>query len=231
MNTFAPRPRPSLHHALTLKLPESLFEHGNPFAKQPAVRLQLGFSWSTQADPALLTLQVRPATHQPCCQMLQLSQFDLQLAFMTLGTLGKNIQDQGAAIDHPATEHLFQIALLTGRQLMIEHDNVRLMQPGRLADFLCLALAGISRCIRCMALAANHSQRLRSGTGSQQAELRQVFLITCRTEIQLDENGTDSVFRHVILTLRVAVPNPAQTKDSIVRIVLADCHRTARHDG
>ena len=52
--------------------------------------------------------------------MLQLGEFNLQLAFMRPGPRGKNIENQTRAIQNPALQQLFQIALLAGRQIVIE---------------------------------------------------------------------------------------------------------------
>ena len=44
--------------------------------------------------------------------MLQLSQLDLQLAFVALGAQREDIQDQRDPVDHAQVEQPFQVALL-----------------------------------------------------------------------------------------------------------------------
>jgi hypothetical protein len=55
---------------------------------------------------------VGPAAHQTGGQVLQLGQFDLQLAFVAARAQGKDVEDQAGAIDDPATPAPFQVALL-----------------------------------------------------------------------------------------------------------------------
>src|SRR5690606_5959896 len=85
---------------------------------------QLGFTWATQADTALLPLQVSPAAHQACTQVVQLGQFDLQLALMGTGALGENIQDQTGTVDDAAFQLTLEVALLARCQHMVEDDQV-----------------------------------------------------------------------------------------------------------
>jgi hypothetical protein len=53
--------------------------------------------------------------------MLKLSQFYLQLAFVALRALGKNVQNQAGTIDYLASEALLQITLLGRRKIMIKN--------------------------------------------------------------------------------------------------------------
>ena len=52
-------------------------------------------------------------------------QFHLQLAFTCPGVAGKNVQDELCAVDHTCLDHLLDIALLRGRQIVIEKDQIR----------------------------------------------------------------------------------------------------------
>src|ERR1700722_7182320 len=71
------------------------------------VRLDLGLTRTAGADPATASYpatslpgQRFPPATQARQQILHLRQFDLRLAFLALGVLGEDIQDQGGAIDH-----------------------------------------------------------------------------------------------------------------------------------
>jgi hypothetical protein len=77
--------------------------------------------------------------------VLQLREFDLQLAFMAFGAQGEYVQDQAAAVHHAALEAAFKVALLTWRQFMIEHHDIRFVQAQHVTDFGDLALAGKQR--------------------------------------------------------------------------------------
>ena len=46
--------------------------------------------------------------------MAQLGQFDLQLAFVSAGALGKDIEDKASPVHDPALEQTLQVALLGG---------------------------------------------------------------------------------------------------------------------
>ncbi len=81
------------------------------------------FAGSAQTDAALLALQVRPASHQSRGQVLQLSQFHLQLSFVAAGALREDIQDKSDAIKHAAAARPFHIPLLGGTQRMIENNE------------------------------------------------------------------------------------------------------------
>ena len=188
----------TLHGALALQLLESALEHGHPLAQQTAVGFQLGFTRATQTDPAFLSSQVSPATHQAGGQMFQLGQLDLQLAFVGLGTQGKNIEDQGISINHAAGKDFFQIALLAGTQFVIENHNIGLLLTHGGGDFFRLALAGVGGGIRRLALAADDAQYPRTGTGGQQLELRQLLGMVAITKVQLHQDGAHGriVVRH-----------------------------------
>ena len=53
--------------------------------------------------------------------MLKLSEFHLQLAFVTMGALREDIENETDAVDDPAVQAFFEIALLRRRQLVIEN--------------------------------------------------------------------------------------------------------------
>ena len=82
-----------------------------------------------------------PAAHQSRGQVTQLRQLDLQLALVAVCTLGKDVQDQTGAVDHPALEEAFQVALLTRAQRMVDQDQVGATGIGRGLDLVQLAAA------------------------------------------------------------------------------------------
>ena len=68
---------------------------GDAVLHPAAVGFQLRFAFAAaHADAALLPRQVAPEPRQPRQQMLQLRQFDLQLAFARAGALREDVQDQ-----------------------------------------------------------------------------------------------------------------------------------------
>jgi len=108
---------------------------------------------------------------------------------VALGAQREDVEDQAAAIDDPHGELAFEVALLAGRQFVVEDDQVRLMQQGGRADFTDLALAGEGRGIGTLATAGDDGQRLRAGAGYQQAEFFQSLGKVAFTKIQLHEYG------------------------------------------
>ena len=70
-----------------------------------------------------LPIQVRPAANEPRLGVRKLRQFDLQVAFVSAGAIGEDVQDQFRARHHPAAQAFFEIALLGWRELVIEDHN------------------------------------------------------------------------------------------------------------
>ncbi len=60
-------------------------------AEQATVGFQLRFAGTAQTDTALLTLEVGPASHQSRRDVLELRQFDLQLAFEAARALREDV--------------------------------------------------------------------------------------------------------------------------------------------
>jgi hypothetical protein len=63
--------------------------------------------------------------------MIQLSQLNLQLALVRACPLSKDIEDQPGPIKHTAFERSLEVALLAGRQGVIENDQLDLAIPDK----------------------------------------------------------------------------------------------------
>lgn len=125
---------------------QPLLQLFHPLLQQAAVGFQLGFARAAQADrTAALTLQVGPAAHQPGGHVPQLRQLDLQLAFMAARTLREDVQDQPGAVDHAPLQVALQIALLTGRQGVVDQHQIRAGGFGSRLDLFQLAAADQGR--------------------------------------------------------------------------------------
>src|SRR3546814_17998774 len=85
------------------------------------------FPYTTLFRSAALTLEVRPHARQPCRQMLQLGQLDLQLAFVTLSPEREDIKYKRNPIHHAQFETSFKITLLSRRKRLIEQNNFSLL--------------------------------------------------------------------------------------------------------
>ena len=118
--------------------------------------------------------------------MLELGQFHLQLAFGTLGTQGKDIEDQAGAIDHPAVERpLFQISFLGGEMFVIEMTrsaSVAAAKRKSLAPCPCRRKSWDRDCGGALdEFGADFATR-RSG---QQADLFELVVVVALAEIEL----------------------------------------------
>ena len=92
---------------------------------------------------------------------------------MALGALGKDLEDQGRAIGHRHTQMPLQIALLGGRQGLIEQDAVGRMDQDQFLDLIGFARAEEQRGIRCTASADDPRHRFIARRSGQQGQLFQ----------------------------------------------------------
>ena len=87
--------RLALGQALAAHEVQFLPDPGDAVLDAASVGFQLRFPFAApHADAALLTRQMSPEPGQPRQQMLELRQFDLQLAFAGAGAPGENIEDE-----------------------------------------------------------------------------------------------------------------------------------------
>ena len=125
--------------ALQFDLLQARRQRLDSLAQQTPVGLKLGFAGTTVADTATpLTLEVGPAAHQARGDVLELRQLHFELAFMTARALREDVEDETGAIQHPALDELFEVALLRRRQRMIEQHQVGVVfgRHGRISSAL-----------------------------------------------------------------------------------------------
>jgi hypothetical protein len=120
--------------------------------------------------------------------MLQLGEFDLQLAFMGTGALREDIENQTGTVEHAALQRALQIALLTWAQGMIEQDELGVVLEYRRADFL--ELAGTYEMLRISgdALAENKCDRLATRGLHQLFELLRILGVGATAEVDMHQN-------------------------------------------
>ena len=133
-----------------------------------AVRFQLGLAGTLGANRALaagarLAFQMGPHARQPGQQILVLGQLHLKPAFLRLGPLGKNIQNEAAAVQHLDPQCLRQHPHLGGGQVVIENDHGSPMATAEFPDLLHFALADEGAGVRRGAVLQHHAHGL--GTG------------------------------------------------------------------
>jgi hypothetical protein len=120
--------------------------------------------------------------------MAQLGQFHLQLALVAAGAQGEDIQDQGGAVQHPALQPAFQVALLHRRQLVVEDHQGSVRGPGRVADLVGLAGAREQGRVRPGALAFHHRGNLEARAGGQQFQFVEALGVIGISEIEGGQN-------------------------------------------
>ena len=99
----------------------------DPLADAAPIDLQHFFAGAARADAGALPRQVRPHAAQPGHQVLQLRQFDLQLAFGRSRALGEDVEDQAGAVHDHRFPLVFEIALLHRREIDVEHHAAHLV--------------------------------------------------------------------------------------------------------
>ena len=86
-------------------------------ADRTAILFQLGFTWSSRANPAPLAREAEAAAFQPRKSVAQLSELNLKPSSCARCALGKNIQDQFTAIHHWAIQQPFQVVQVPANQI------------------------------------------------------------------------------------------------------------------
>src|ERR1017187_9017951 len=86
----------------------------------PPVSFKLGFTGTAGANAAAELGHLHAMPGQPRHHVLQLRQFDLQLAFAGARMPRKNIENELGAVDNPPLDDLLNIALLGRTEIVIE---------------------------------------------------------------------------------------------------------------
>ena len=87
---------------------------------------------------------MRPQAAHPREVVLELRQFDLQLALGATGMAGEDVQDDRRAVDDRESERRFERTLLARRELVITGDHIGIHLGGQRLQFLELARAEIA---------------------------------------------------------------------------------------
>ena len=100
----------------------------NALVNPPPVGFEFGFAGTARADSAAQPRHRRAVAGQPGQQIIQLRQLDLQLAFAGSRAPGENVQDELGPVEDLHVQRFFQIALLRGRQLLVEDHHRRIVK-------------------------------------------------------------------------------------------------------
>jgi hypothetical protein len=127
--------------------------------------------------------------------MLQLSEFNLQLAFVALGPLGKYVENQAGTIQHANLEFVLEVSFLTRRQGVVENGQLGFMGGNQSGKFLNFALADEKPGIRLISFTDQRSYRQGSGRFGKLAQLADGLYVCIRASI--NQNGSLTGFRPV----------------------------------
>ena len=130
----------------------------------PAIDLELGLTRAAGAPiaGALLAELVAPPA-QARQAVAQLRELDLHHAFLAARVLGEDVEDQRDAVDDVDLEQLLEVALLRGRELVVEDHEVDVERVGELLQLLGLARTDVGRGVGRVAPLQHELDRLGAG--------------------------------------------------------------------
>ena len=116
----------------------------------PAVDLELRLTGTAVADESAarataraLLAELLAAAAQAREAVAELRELHLHHALLAARVLGEDVEDQRDAVDDVDLEQLLEVALLRGRELVVEHDEVDVERLGELLQLLRLARADV----------------------------------------------------------------------------------------
>ena len=160
----------------------------------PPIRFQLGFTRSPGANSTTLPAETGPHAGKPREQILILGKLYLKSAFFRAGPLGKNIQNQGTAVQNRYADQFLQRPDISGRKGVIENYHGAFRCLGKHSDFLCLPCANKAVRIRRMPVLQNlrraeSASRLQKCVQFLQTLFRCHFFRRKAIRVQADKNG------------------------------------------
>ncbi len=126
--------------------------------------------------------------------MLQLCKLDLQLTLMRACALGEDIQDQTGPVNHATLQLTLQVALLTGRQSVIEDDQIAFVALDQVTQLFDLARAYEKSRTWLIAVNGQEVSNVRSSGPHQFEELVRIFPTLFIHALQVNENRSLTPF-------------------------------------
>ncbi len=161
----------------------------DPLAEQPPVGLELRLAGAAQADTAFLALEVGPAAHQARGEVLELRELDLHLALVRARALREDIQDEARSVDDAGFEPPFEVALLRGRELVVEDDDACAGVRARLRNLVDFARSGEQGGVGTRASALDDRAHVHPGARGEEAQLGETVRVIVGAEVQCNEDG------------------------------------------
>ena len=106
---------------------ERIAERRDAVGDAAPVDLEFRFTGSTRSDTAAQPREFGTGADEVRLAVPQLREFDLQFSFATARTLGKDVQDDGGAVDDRQVDHRFERGALPRPQI-VEHEHFRRAQ-------------------------------------------------------------------------------------------------------
>ena len=157
-----------------------------------------GYRLGGSSATAALAFQVAPAAHEAGRQVLEPCEFDLQLALVALCARAENFEDQHRAVGHRHTEVLFQIALLSRRQGLVEQHGFGLVTEHERFDLVGLAGPDEQGRIGCFATCDHTRNRsIARRFGEQREFVERSVERLATTEVHAHQNRPGGALRPV----------------------------------
>lgn len=131
----------ALNAALLDDLDEFGFEAGDAVAHYAAILFELGFAFAAERAFAALPGQVSPGAGETWERIFHAREGDLEDGFAGVGAIGEDLEDDLFAIDDAEAGEFFPVALLGGRELFVEDDDVGVGGFGLIGELLGFAAA------------------------------------------------------------------------------------------
>ena len=125
------------------------------------------------ADAAALAFEVAPPPHESGGQVLQLREFDLQLAFVALRARREDLEDQHRAVGDRDAQVALEVALLRRRKCLVEQHRLGLVAEHQRLDLVGLARADEQGGVGCLAARDDARDRHVAGRLREQREFVQ----------------------------------------------------------
>ena len=156
-----------------LLVPEQTLD---PAADGATILLELGFARAPGADATALAGQAAASAEQSWQPIAQLRQLHLQSPGGTAGPLGKNVENQFAAVGDRAGEQALQVAGLHGRQFPVGHHQRGTAAAYLQGGFLQLSGSPEGLGVGTAGALADHRYRACPGTAHKPFQFRQLAL-------------------------------------------------------
>ena len=194
---------------------DSLAQLADSGAQSPPIEFELLLAGSPGADPAPEPGKQRPASPEARQQIIELRKFDLKLAFAAARPPREDVEDELGPVDHLEPERGFEVAELSGREVVVEDDAIRARTVRQSLDFCDFSASEERRRIGVWRVLEGGAEHLAAGARSELGKLLQRFFVAMGPCPRQSGSPTRRPGGQVHLLERIAGTNrinPLQTK-------------------